>query len=63
MLQNIKQKLPAMEAQYKMVTRTAQLLTKEISQEEVNEMLATLTRMKEQLSKVQEYFIFLQTLK
>lgn len=52
-----------MEAQYKMVTRTAQLLTKEISQEEVNEMLATLTRMKEQLSKVQEYFIFLQTLK
>uniref|UniRef100_A0A8C7EHV8 Nesprin-1 spectrin repeats region domain-containing protein n=1 Tax=Nothoprocta perdicaria TaxID=30464 RepID=A0A8C7EHV8_NOTPE len=51
-LENIKQKLPVMEAQYKMVTRTAQLVTKEVSQEEVNEMLATLTRIKEQLSKV-----------
>uniref|UniRef100_A0A8B9BQV6 Spectrin repeat containing nuclear envelope protein 1 n=1 Tax=Anser brachyrhynchus TaxID=132585 RepID=A0A8B9BQV6_9AVES len=51
-LENIKQKLPAMEAQYKMVARTAQLVTKEVSQEEVNEMLATLTRIKEQISKV-----------
>uniref|UniRef100_A0A8C4V5X1 Spectrin repeat containing nuclear envelope protein 1 n=1 Tax=Falco tinnunculus TaxID=100819 RepID=A0A8C4V5X1_FALTI len=54
-LENIKQKLPAMEAQYKMVTRTVQLVTKEISQEEANEMLGTLTRIKEQLSKVKEY--------
>uniref|UniRef100_A0A8B9BQI1 Spectrin repeat containing nuclear envelope protein 1 n=1 Tax=Anser brachyrhynchus TaxID=132585 RepID=A0A8B9BQI1_9AVES len=54
-LENIKQKLPAMEAQYKMVARTAQLVTKEVSQEEVNEMLATLTRIKEQISKVKEY--------
>lgn len=62
LLQNIKQKLPAMEAQYKMVARTAQLVMKEVSQEEINEMLATLTKMKEQLSKVAEYFLFLQTL-
>lgn len=47
-----------MEAQYKIVTRTAQLVTKEVSQEEVNEMLATLTRIKEQLSKVAEYFFY-----
>ncbi|XP_009866189.1 PREDICTED: nesprin-1-like, partial [Apaloderma vittatum] len=53
-LENIKQKLPAMEAQYKMVTRTAQLVTKEVPQEEVNEMLGTLTRIKEQLSKVKD---------
>lgn len=45
-----------MEAQYKMVTRTAQLVTKEVPQEEVNEILGTLTRIKEQLSKVAEYF-------
>ncbi|XP_068533203.1 nesprin-1 isoform X8 [Anas acuta] len=54
-LENIKQKLPAMEAQYKTVTRTAQLVTKEVSQEEVHEILATLTRIKEQISKVKEY--------
>lgn len=59
LLQNIKQKLPAMEAQYKMVTRTAQLVTKEVSQEEVHEMLATLTRIKEQISKVAEYIFLL----
>ncbi|KAM6126873.1 nesprin-1-like [Pterocles gutturalis] len=54
-LENIKQKLPAMEAQYKVVTRTAQLVTKEVSQEEVNEMLGALTKIKEQLSKVKEH--------
>lgn len=58
LFQSIKQKLPAMEAQYKMVTRTAQLVKKEVSQEEVNEMLGTLTRIKEQLSKVAEYFFY-----
>uniref|UniRef100_A0A663MJP0 Spectrin repeat containing nuclear envelope protein 1 n=1 Tax=Athene cunicularia TaxID=194338 RepID=A0A663MJP0_ATHCN len=51
----VSQKLPAMESQYKMIARTAQLVTKEVSQEEVNEMLGTLTRIKEQLSKVKEY--------
>uniref|UniRef100_A0A8C3QVN7 Spectrin repeat containing nuclear envelope protein 1 n=1 Tax=Cyanoderma ruficeps TaxID=181631 RepID=A0A8C3QVN7_9PASS len=51
----VSQKLPAMEAQYKAVTRTVQLVTKEVSQEEANEMLGTLTRLKEQLGKVKEH--------
>lgn len=58
LFQNIKQKLPAMEAQYKVVTRTMQLVTKEVSQDEANDMLGTLTRLKEQLSKVAEYFFY-----
>lgn len=58
LFQNIKQKLPAMEAQYKAVTRTVQLITKEVSQEEANEMLGTLTRLKEQLGKVAEYLFY-----
>lgn len=41
-----------METQYKMITRTAQMVTKEIPQEEVNEMLARMQRIKGQLSKV-----------
>uniref|UniRef100_A0A8D0G232 Nesprin-1 spectrin repeats region domain-containing protein n=1 Tax=Sphenodon punctatus TaxID=8508 RepID=A0A8D0G232_SPHPU len=53
-LEDIKQKVPVMEAQYKVVTRTAQLVSKEIPQEEVNEMLATMSGMKGQLSKVKE---------
>uniref|UniRef100_A0A8C3DU56 Spectrin repeat containing nuclear envelope protein 1 n=1 Tax=Corvus moneduloides TaxID=1196302 RepID=A0A8C3DU56_CORMO len=55
LFQNIKQKLPAMEAQYKAVTRTVQLITKEVSQEEANEMLGTSARLKEQLGKVKEH--------
>lgn len=47
-----------MEAQYKAVTRTVQLITKEVSQEEANEMLGTLTRLKEQLGKVAEYLFY-----
>lgn len=47
-----------MEAQYKAVTRTVQLVTKEVSQEEANEMLGTSTRLKEQLGKVAEYFFY-----
>uniref|UniRef100_A0ACB8GC14 Uncharacterized protein n=1 Tax=Sphaerodactylus townsendi TaxID=933632 RepID=A0ACB8GC14_9SAUR len=43
-----------MEAQYKMVTRTAQLVTKEIPQEEVSEMLSTMSAVKGHLSKVNE---------
>ncbi|XP_053877943.1 nesprin-1-like [Malaclemys terrapin pileata] len=53
-LEDIKQKVPVMEAQYKIITRTAQLVTKEIPQEEVNEMLATMTGIKAQISKTKE---------
>uniref|UniRef100_A0A452J4T2 Nesprin-1 spectrin repeats region domain-containing protein n=1 Tax=Gopherus agassizii TaxID=38772 RepID=A0A452J4T2_9SAUR len=53
-LEDIKQKVPVMEAQYKIITRTAQLVTKEVPQEEVNEMLATMTGIKAQLSKTKE---------
>ncbi|KAM7172376.1 nesprin-1 isoform 3-T4 [Macrochelys suwanniensis] len=53
-LEDIKQKVPVMEAQYKIITRTAQLVTKEVPQEEVNEMLATMTGIKAQLSKNKE---------
>lgn len=55
MLQGIKQKMPVMEAQYKMITKTAQLVTKEIPQEEVNEMFATMKGIKEQLGRVLKY--------
>uniref|UniRef100_A0A7M4FLZ9 Calponin-homology (CH) domain-containing protein n=1 Tax=Crocodylus porosus TaxID=8502 RepID=A0A7M4FLZ9_CROPO len=54
-LEGIKQKMPVMEAQYKMITKTAQLVTKEIPQEEVNEMFATMKGIKEQLGRVKEY--------
>uniref|UniRef100_A0A8C3XWI7 Nesprin-1 spectrin repeats region domain-containing protein n=1 Tax=Chelydra serpentina TaxID=8475 RepID=A0A8C3XWI7_CHESE len=53
-LEDIKQKVPVMEAQYKIITRTAQLVTKEVPQEEVNEMLATMTGIKAKLSKTKE---------
>ncbi|KAH0622390.1 hypothetical protein JD844_024656, partial [Phrynosoma platyrhinos] len=49
-----KQKVPVMESQYKMVTRTAQLVTKEIPQVEVHEMLATMSGIKGQLIKINE---------
>lgn len=45
-----------MDAQYKMITKTAHLITKERSQEEANEMFATMSRLKEQLTKVGKYF-------
>lgn len=45
-----------MDAQYKMITKTAHLITKESSQEEANEMFATMSRLKEQLTKVGKYF-------
>ncbi|KPP57545.1 hypothetical protein Z043_124718, partial [Scleropages formosus] len=53
-LNDIKQKIPAMEALYKMATRNAQLLTKDTPQEEVTEMLGTMATIKEQLSKIRE---------
>ncbi|KAM6463517.1 nesprin-1-like [Liasis olivaceus] len=53
-MEDIKQKALIMESQYKMITRTAQVVTKEIPQEEVNEMLARMSRIKGQLSKVKD---------
>lgn len=47
-----------MEAQYKMVTRTAQLVTKEIPQE-VSEMLSTMSAIKGHLSKVTDFFSYI----
>lgn len=45
-----------MDAQYKILTQTAHLVTKESSQEEAKEMFATMSGLKEQLTKVEEYF-------
>lgn len=45
-----------MDAQYKMVTKTAHLIAKESPQEEANEMFTTMSRLKEQLSKVRKHF-------
>ncbi|RXM34941.1 Nesprin-1 [Acipenser ruthenus] len=56
-VEDIKQKVPAMEAQYKTVTRNAQLLNKDTPQEEASEMLATMTGIKEQLSKIRERYL------
>jgi len=53
-LEDIEQRVPVMDAQYKMITKTAHLITKESSQEEANEMFATMSRLKEQLTKVKE---------
>jgi len=55
-MQDIEQRVPVMDAQYKMITKTAHLITKESSQEEANEMFATMSRLKEQLTKVGKYF-------
>lgn len=41
-----------MEAACKAASRTAQLLTKDTSQEEVSQMMAVMASIKEQLSKV-----------
>lgn len=53
-LEDIEQRMPVMDAQYKMLTKTAHLITKESSQEEAKEMLTTMTGLKEQLTKVKE---------
>lgn len=44
-----------MDAQYKMITKTAHLIAKESPQEEANAMFTTMSRLKEQLSKVGKY--------
>ncbi|GCC32670.1 hypothetical protein chiPu_0011134 [Chiloscyllium punctatum] len=50
----IKQKVPIMEAQYKLVSKTAQQLTKDTPQDEVTQMLSTMSTIKDQLIKVRE---------
>ncbi|KAF6114471.1 hypothetical protein HJG60_010466 [Phyllostomus discolor] len=55
-LEDIEQRIPVMDAQYKIITKTAHLITKESSQEEANEMFATMSGLKEQLTKVKERY-------
>uniref|UniRef100_A0A8B9WRX6 Calponin-homology (CH) domain-containing protein n=1 Tax=Bos mutus grunniens TaxID=30521 RepID=A0A8B9WRX6_BOSMU len=55
-LEDIEQRVPVMDAQYKMITKTAHLITKEISQEEANEMFSTMSGLKEQLTKVKDCY-------
>uniref|UniRef100_A0A3Q4H2T0 Calponin-homology (CH) domain-containing protein n=1 Tax=Neolamprologus brichardi TaxID=32507 RepID=A0A3Q4H2T0_NEOBR len=52
-VEEIKHKLPAMEAACKAASRTAQLLTKDTPQEEVSQMMAVMASIKEQLSNVE----------
>uniref|UniRef100_A0A3B4U182 Nesprin-1 spectrin repeats region domain-containing protein n=1 Tax=Seriola dumerili TaxID=41447 RepID=A0A3B4U182_SERDU len=51
-VEEVKHKVPAMEAACKAASRTAQLLTKDTPQEEVSQMMAVMASIKEQLSKV-----------
>uniref|UniRef100_A0A3Q3WYN6 Nesprin-1 spectrin repeats region domain-containing protein n=1 Tax=Mola mola TaxID=94237 RepID=A0A3Q3WYN6_MOLML len=53
-VEEIKHKVPAMEAACKAASRTAQLLTKDTPEEEVSQMMAVMASIKEQLSKVRE---------
>lgn len=53
-VEEIKHKVPAMEAASKAASRTAQLLTKDTPQEEVLQMMDVMTSIKEQLGKVRE---------
>ncbi|KTF86543.1 hypothetical protein cypCar_00031800 [Cyprinus carpio] len=53
-VEDIKHKVPSMEAAYKTVTRNAQQLTKDLTEEEVAQMLVTMTAIKDELSKIRE---------
>uniref|UniRef100_A0A8C2US11 Calponin-homology (CH) domain-containing protein n=1 Tax=Chinchilla lanigera TaxID=34839 RepID=A0A8C2US11_CHILA len=53
-LEDVEQRIPVMDAQYKMITKTAHLIAKESTQEEANELFSTMSRLKEQLTKVKE---------
>ncbi|XP_041828569.1 nesprin-1-like [Melanotaenia boesemani] len=53
-VEEIKHKVPAMEAACKAASRTAQLLTKDTPQEEISQMMTVMASIKEQLSKVRE---------
>uniref|UniRef100_A0A8D1E8N4 Calponin-homology (CH) domain-containing protein n=1 Tax=Sus scrofa TaxID=9823 RepID=A0A8D1E8N4_PIG len=55
-LEDIEQRVPVMDAQYKMITKTAHLVSKECAQEEANEMFATMSGLKEQLTKVKDCY-------
>lgn len=50
--QSTKQKVVAMEAQYKLAARSAQLLAKDAPQDEASMVMATMSTAKSQLSKV-----------
>lgn len=50
--QNTKQKVVAMETQYKLAARSAQLLAKDAPQDEATRVMATMATVKGQLSKV-----------
>ncbi|KAF3849913.1 hypothetical protein F7725_019632 [Dissostichus mawsoni] len=52
--QNTKQKVVAMETQYKLAARSAQLLAKDAPQDEAARVMATMATSKSQLSKVRE---------
>ncbi|KTG33643.1 hypothetical protein cypCar_00001473, partial [Cyprinus carpio] len=53
-IEDIKHKVPSMEAAYKTATRNAQQLTKDLTEEEIARMLATMTTIKDELSKIRE---------
>uniref|UniRef100_A0A8C5NYY1 Spectrin repeat containing, nuclear envelope 1 n=1 Tax=Jaculus jaculus TaxID=51337 RepID=A0A8C5NYY1_JACJA len=55
-LEDIEQRVPVIDAQYKMITKTAHLIAKECPQEEAKEMFGTMSRLKEQLAKVKECY-------
>uniref|UniRef100_A0A671FP75 Spectrin repeat containing nuclear envelope protein 1 n=1 Tax=Rhinolophus ferrumequinum TaxID=59479 RepID=A0A671FP75_RHIFE len=55
-LEGIEQRAPVMDAQYKIITKTAHLISKESSHEEANEMFATMSGLKEQLTTVKERY-------
>uniref|UniRef100_A0A673LCT4 Nesprin-1 spectrin repeats region domain-containing protein n=1 Tax=Sinocyclocheilus rhinocerous TaxID=307959 RepID=A0A673LCT4_9TELE len=53
-VEDIKHKVPSMEAAYKTATRNAQQLTKDLTEEEIARMLATMATIKDEFSKVPE---------
>nr|AAT08489.1 candidate plasticity protein 2b [Rattus norvegicus] len=55
-LEDTEKRVPVMDAQYKMIAKKAHLIAKESPKEEANEMLTTMSRLKEQLSKVKECY-------
>nr|XP_019953051.1 PREDICTED: nesprin-1-like [Paralichthys olivaceus] len=53
-VENTRQKVVAMETQYKLAARSAQLVAKDATQDEAARVMATMTTAKSQLSKVRE---------
>lgn len=56
--QDIKHKVPSMEATYKTATRNAQQLTKDLTEEEIAQMLAAMATIKDELCKVLDPVVF-----